>query len=79
MPLVTDNMDVPRGYNAQWNKSEREIQISSFHLHVESNKQNEQIKIRNISINTEKKRMVARGKWGDKIGKMGKGVGNTKV
>ena len=51
-------MDGPRGYNAKWNKSDRERQIQKwFHLYVESKQQMSYVN--DISLKLEKNRPLS--------------------
>ena len=64
--VICDNMDGTRGYYAKWNKSDRNTNTIWPHLYVESKKLNKQNK--NRLIDTETKKVVARGRRVSEIG-----------
>ena len=69
---ICSNMDGPRDYHTKWSKSERERQISWYHLYMESKIWHKltYLQKRNRLTDIENKLMVTKGErgWGmDKL------------
>ena len=75
---VYNNMNGPRGNNAEWNKSVRERQISWFHSYVKFKKLNKWTKRKRDKqktslLNTDNKLVVARRGISEGMGEIDKG------